>query len=165
MITDSQSTIIKSTPKDVYMHIAQRGNKFPVFKLLDMRPFLALRLIGVGDLKKGFTILLKGNIYKKEGQERGRPLAIGDNYGPFKLIEAIDSHKYFFELKTNMFNLETGYTLTSHENDTLLSFDLISDDPTLLQRLYWRFPTKPLHQLLARKVVNELKKEIENASK
>lgn len=155
------SVTIEAAPITVYQHIADKEVKFPVYSFLDSRLFLAFRLIAIGEPKAGFRLLLRGRAYKSNGL-RGK-LNVGDFYGPFQLMEASEAEKYLFRLKTKLglFDLKAGYLLDQYGADTTtLSLIILSESANFLQRWYWRL-VKPVHGLLARKVLNSIKKEVE----
>lgn len=160
LIEDNHTIVIKAPPVAVYMHLEEMETKFPIYSFLDSRPFIALRLILIGEPKTGFKMLLRG---RKHFQKlRGKRMKLGDYYGPFKLIEAIEGKKYWFELRTKLrlFDLKAGYLLEPAGEGTLLSLSLLSSNPNSMQRLYWRL-IKPAHMLFSKKVLSTIKAEVE----
>jgi hypothetical protein len=66
MIEDSHAVIVKATPITVYKHIEEREAKFPIYPFLDSRPFIALRLILIGESRSGLKMLLYGYKYFRD---------------------------------------------------------------------------------------------------
>jgi len=59
------------------------------------------------------------------------------------------------------FSCQTGYSLTANSNGTELGFDLISENPTLKEKVWW-FLFKPFHGLFANKVLSVIKEKVEH---
>ncbi|MCL4472400.1 MAG: hypothetical protein M1455_00450 [Actinobacteria bacterium] len=162
MIEDSHAVIIKATPNIVYKYVEEMETKFPIYSFLDTRPFIALRLILIGEPKAGFRMLLHGRKHFQNLRGKKKMMTIGDYYGPFKLIEATEGKKYWFKLKTRLglFDLEAGYLFEPMGEETLLSLSLLSPNPNSMQRLYWRL-VNPIHILFSKKVLSSIKAEVE----
>ncbi|MBE0446646.1 MAG: hypothetical protein IBX64_00780 [Actinobacteria bacterium] len=160
MIRESHNIFIRAAPMDVYRHLEERPGKFPIFRMLESWPFLALRVFLIGHFKSGLKMLISRRFFHTARENMKRPLAIGDSFGPFTLSEAKEGEKYFFTLKTKLFDLEAGYIIKQADNGTVLSLDLISPRPALIQRAYWIL-TKPVHYIFARKTLAVIKYEAE----
>lgn len=162
MIEDSHAVIIRANPITVYKHIEEREAKFPIYSFLDSRPFVALRLVLIGELRTGLKMLWHGRKFFQKQKGEKKIITVGESYGPFKLIEAIEGEKYWFKLKTRLglFDLEAGYLFKPVGEETLLSLSLVSPNPNLMQRLYWRM-VSPIHKLFSKKVLSLLKSEVE----
>jgi len=162
MLEDSQQIEIQAKADRIYSYLEEQSTKFPL-GFLDYRPFFVMRLILIGEPARAMRVLFKGKSFGNSEGEKLR-LAVGDNYGPFCLIEAVPGQKYFFRLRTSvkLFDLETGYLMFPGEKNTLLRFDLLAHDPSLIQRAYWKI-VKPFHQVLTRRVLRIIKKRMESA--
>ena len=92
-----------------------------------------------------------------------RPLAQGESYGPFRLVETMEGEKYFFSLDTSFFRLDAGYLLKPAAGGAVLRLNLVSANPNRLQRTYWSL-VRPVHNLLARKTLRIIKDDVEKAA-
>jgi len=141
---------ILAAPAQVFEIIYSMPKKFPVYPILESRPFLFVRLLLVG----GFRTALEGAV-------RGLPhehlvLHIGDSMGPFTLTECAKPRTYMFTLRSFFFNCKTGYTLEEGDGKTIMNFKLVAENPSPGERAWWFF-VKPVHVLLARKVLTNIK--------
>jgi hypothetical protein len=156
MIRDQKQIIINASPEKVFDLIETMPNKFPVYGMLETKPFLFLRILFVD----GFRAAI--NVLSIEKPSEMLLLNVGDSMGPFKLTELKKPVKYWFTLRSFFFNCRTGYSLSRNGNMTTLSFDLIADDPKIVAKIWWIF-VKPIHKLLASKVLKVIKEKVEGA--
>jgi hypothetical protein len=129
-------------------------NKFPVFKILETKPFLFLKMLLVDGLRtaiKTVQVKIPNDI---------AILQVGDSMGPFKLTEVEKPFNYLFTLNSFFFNCRTGYILSPAETKTILNFVLFSDDTRLREKLYWFF-VRPIHRLLAQKALKVIRDKVE----
>ena len=155
MIQDQKKIDINSPPEKIFGFIETMPNKFPVYKILEAKPFFFVRLLFVDGLRAAIEAM---NI---ENPNDALVLNVGDSMGPFQLTELEKPLKYWFTLKSFFFNCRTGYSLSSKGNITTLYFDLIAEDPGLTEKVWWFF-VKPIHGLLANKVLKVIKGNVEN---
>jgi hypothetical protein len=155
MIQHKKNIVINSSPEKIFQLIEMMPNKFPVYKILEAKPFFFLRLLLVDGLSEAIKAM---NIEKANNT---LVLKIGDSIGPFKLTESERPYKYGFTLKSYFFNCLTGYSLSNNGNTTNLNFDLFAESPRLMEEVYWFF-VKPIHGLLASKVLKVIKQKAEN---
>jgi hypothetical protein len=155
MIQDQKQIDINSPPEKIFGLIESMPNKFPVYKILETKPFFFLRLFFVDGLRAAIEAV---NIEKANDT---LVLNIGDSMGPFQLTELEKPLKYWFTLKSLFFNCRTGYSLNSKGNMTTLYFDLVAEYPGLREKVWWFF-VKPIHGLLANKVLKVIKDKVEN---
>ena len=160
MLHDQRTIEINTPPEKVFKHIETMPNKFPIYKILETRPFVFLRIALVDGLRTAVSIVFNKNFHKIIKGINAEVLKPGDSMGPFKLSEVIQSEKYFFILKSFFFNCQTGYILTEAENGTRLNFDTVAADPDFKERIYW-FLIKPFHIIFANKVLKNIKKQVE----
>ena len=154
MIQDQKQILVNAKPEEVFALIETMPNKFPVYRILETRPLLFLRILFVD----GFHPALNLMSIKKPNDIF--VMQAGDSLGPFKLTELEKPIRYWFTLKSFFFDCRTGYTLSAYESKTILNFDIISDNPTLMEKLWWFF-VKPIHSLMAKKVLKVIKNEVE----
>ncbi len=154
MIRHKRETQIKSSPDVIFALIETMPNKFPVYKILETKPFLFLRLL----LVDGFHAAIEAAGVKRP--EDILILNVGDSMGPFTLTESEKPLKYWFTLTSFFFKCQTGYSLSSNGNTTTLNFDLIAENPSFMEKVWWLF-IKPLHGLFANKVLRVIKKRVE----
>ena len=154
MIKDINKIQIKSSPEAVFDLIEKMPNKFPIYKIFEAKPFLFLRILFVD----GFRSAIDAASIEKPDDEL--VLSIGDNLGPFKLTEVEKPFKYYFTLKSFFINCRTGYSIYDQGDRTDLSFDLIAENPTFFEKVYWFF-IKPFHYLFAKKVLQVIKQRAE----
>ncbi len=162
MIESSHSIWIDASAEEVYGHIESMPNKFPVFRALERWPLLAVRIFLIGGFKRGIKILFSKSYYRMAISNMKKPLAIGGSFGPFVLTEAEVGRKYFFSLRTVLFNLNAGYLMDSEGRGSRLSLALTSDNPNMAQRFYWLF-VRPMHNILAKKTLSVIRKDVEKA--
>jgi hypothetical protein len=155
MIQDQKQIDIDSSPEKIFRLIETMPNKFPVYKILETKPFYFVRLLFVDGLRAAIEAM------KFEKPNASLVLNLGDSMGPFQLTELEKPLKYRFTLKSFFFNCRTGYSLSSNENRTTLCFDLIAEDPGLMEKVWWIF-VKPIHGLLANKVLKAIKAKVES---
>jgi len=156
MIRDQSQITINASPDQVFTVIEEMPNKFPAYKIMDTRPMIFMRLLFVDGLRSAIdSYSLKTPI------EDVFIMKLSDSYGPFKLTTVEKPSKYWFTLKSFFFNCRTGYNLGCFENQTKLEFFLVTDNPSFSEKLYWIL-VKPIHAVLARKVLKEIKAKVEN---
>ena len=155
MIRDQKTIHINTSPERVFAVIETMPNKFPVYRILETKPFFFLRIL----LVDGFRAAVE--VMRIEKPNNNLVLQVGDAMGPFKLTECKKPIKYWFTLRSFFFNCRTGYSLSRTGNGTALSFDLIADDPTRMAKVWWLF-VKPIHRLLASKVLRVIKDRVES---
>ena len=155
MIQDQKQIEIDALPENIFEFIETMPNKFPVYKILETKPFLFLRILFVDGFRAAVEVM---SIEKAKGTF---VLNLGDSMGPFQLTELEKPLKYGFTLRSFFFNCQTGYSLSSNGNITTLYFDLIAEDPKFMEKVWWFF-VKPLHGLLANKVLKVVKGKLES---
>jgi len=154
MIQHQKQIDIDAPPEKIFALIETMPNKFPVYNILETKPFLFLRLLFVD----GFRAAIKAmNI---ENPNDVLILNLGDSLGPFQLTELEKPLKYGFTLKSFFFNCRTGYSLRNKGNMTTLCFDLIAEHPGFMEKVWWFF-VKSIHGLLANKVLKVIKVRVE----
>ena len=121
MIQDQKQINIDALPEKVFGLIETMPNKFPVYKILEAKPFFFLRIL----LVDGLRAATKAVSVKKPNDLL--VLRIGNSLGPFQLTELEKPFKYWFTLKSFFFNCRTGYSLSKFGNMTTLNFDLIAE--------------------------------------
>ena len=155
MIQDKHEIKIDAPPEKVFDLIETMPNKFPVYSILEAKPFLFLRILLVDGMQAAFEAI---NI------ERAKDflvLEVGESMGPFTLWKSEKPVIYLFYLTSFFFKCQTGFGLIPSGSGTMLSFDLISKTPGFRERIYW-YLIKPMHFLLARKVLRNIKKKAED---
>lgn len=163
MIEASHSIWIDATAEEVYGHIESMPNKFPVFKALEKWPLLGVRIFLIGGFKRGIKIMFSKSYYEMAKGNMKKPLAVGGSFGPFVLTEAERERKYFFSLRTLLFNMSAGYLMGPEGSGARLSLALASDNPSLVQRTYWPL-VRPMHYILAKKTLSVIKRDVEKAN-
>lgn len=163
MIEASHSIWIDATAEEVYGHIESMPNKFPVFKALEKWPLLGVRIFLIGGFKRGIKIMFFKSYYEMAKDSMKQPLAVGGSFGPFVLTEAVRGRKYYFLLRTMLFNLKAGYLMDPEGSGSRLSLALASGNPSLVQRIYWPF-VRPMHFILAKKTLSVIKRDVEKAN-
>ena len=155
MIQDKRKIQINAPSPVIFDLIYRMPNKFPIYKFLETKPFFFIRILLVDGLRSAWEAvrLKKPNDALK--------LNVGDTMGPFTLIELDRPMKYWFSLKSLFFDCRTGYSLFSKDGGTELSFDLIAENPTFKEKLWW-FLFKPFHGLFANKVLHVIKEKSEH---
>ncbi len=154
MIQEKKQIDIDALPEKVFELIETMPNKFPVYKILETKPFFFLRIL----LVDGFRAAIEAISIEKPNVSF--VLNVGDSMGPFQLTESEKPLKYWFSLRSFFFNCRTGYSLSSHGSMTTLYFNLIAEDSRLLEKVWWFF-MKPIHGLLANKVLKVIKDKVE----
>jgi hypothetical protein len=155
MIIDQRQISINSSPEKIFDFIERMPNKFPVYKLLETKPFFFIRILLVDGLRAAL------NAISVVRSDDALILQVGDTMGPFTLSESEKPRKYWFTLKSFFFDCRTGYSLKAIDGKTTLGFDLIAEDPSLMEKVWW-FLFKPLHGILARKALRIIKEHVEN---
>lgn len=155
MIIDKRQITIQSSPESIFDYIIRMPNKFPVYEIMETKPFFFLRILLVDGIRAAFTAI-----------SAVRPddvliLNVGDTMGPFTLSESEKPHRYWFTLKSFFFNCRTGYSLRADGDKTTLSFDLIAENLSLMEKIWWFF-FKPLHGIFANKALRVIKANIED---
>jgi len=156
MIKDSVHLWINSSPDRVFDLLDKMPNKFPIYDILETRPIIFLRLMLVGGFKAAREAV-QADLDITELR-----LEVGESIGFFTLMEKDKPTVYSFELKSLFFNCRTGYVLTEHKDGTSIDFDLIAENPTFREKVWWFF-VKPVHRLFARKVLNVIKEQVEQS--
>ena len=155
MIQDRRQIKIKASPKCIFDLIETMPNKFPIYKVLETKPFFFLRILIVYGLRKAIaaaSVKKPCDVLK---------LNVGDSIGPFTLIESEKPTKYWFTLRSLFFNCKTGYYLEKDNDMTTMYFDLISENPSFKEKTWWFF-VKPFHVVFARKVLIVIKRKVES---
>ncbi len=155
MIQDKRQIQIKSSPEIIFSLIQTMPNKFPIYKILETKPFFFLRALFVDGL---------GAAIKAVGMEKPDDIMIlnvDDSMGPFTLTESEQPVKYWFTLRSLFFNCRTGYSLSAHNSMTILNFDLIAEKPNTMEKVWWFF-IKPFHGIFANKVLRVIKERVES---
>ena len=158
MIKDKREIKIDASPEVVFDLIESMPNKFPVYGILESKPFLFIRVLLVNGMRSAMEAI---------GVEKSQAtlfLKVGDQMGPFSLSKSERPVAYLFTLNSPFFNCQTGYLLRSSGSGTLLSFDLISEKPRFREKIYWNL-IKPFHLLLANKVLRVIKNNAESRVK
>ena len=155
MIQDEKHIEIDASPEKIFEFIETMPNKFPVYKILETKPFFFLRLLFVDGFRAAVEVI------RIEKAKDTFVLNLGDSMGPFQLTELENPLKYRFTLRSFFFNCRTGYSLSRNTNMTTLCFDLIAEDPGIMEKVWWFF-VKPIHGLLANKVLKVIKGKVES---
>ena len=155
MIQDKRQIRINASREKVFDLIETMPNKFPVHNLMEIKPFFFLRLLLVDGLRGACEAVSIKN--------RGGELMVknGESMGPFRLAEYEKPSKYWFNLRSLFFKCGTGYTLNGRENFTILSLDLIAENPGVMEKAWWVL-FKPFHVLFAQKALRVIKANVEN---
>jgi hypothetical protein len=163
-ITDDQTIEIHATPEQVYEYIETMPNKFPTFTLFGTKPLLFLRIAMVDGVRSGLKVIqdktYRNDMMKKEAE----PLLIKSRFGPFTFIEAKKPEKYYFSLNSFFFEGETGYKIFPGAKGTILHFDLHTDTTKVFQ-IVWIHAIMPVHVILARIVLRNIKEGVELKTK
>ena len=155
MIEDKRNIEIDAPPEKVFAFIETMPNKFPVYRVLETRPFFFLRVL----LVDGFGSAIEWVRMETPGNEL--ILNLGDALGPFKLTQLEKPFKYRFTLNSFFFKCETGYSIQPIHGHDILELDLYADRPGVKESVWWFF-IKPFHILLANKVLRVIKECVEN---
>jgi hypothetical protein len=154
MIRDRRQIQIHAAPEHVFGVIETMPNKFPVYKILETKPFFFLRILFVDGLRSAFEAV------RAKKSIDTLILQVGDSLGPFTLTVYQRPFQYWFTLQSCFFNCQTGYTLEGHHEGTTLHFDLIAENPGLMEKVWWFF-IKPFHIVFAKKVLHVLQERAE----
>ena len=154
MFLNKKSIIINTSPDKVFDVIETMPNKFPVYKMLETRPLFFLRLL----FTDGFSTACR--VWSFDKPVNLYVLKVGDTMGPFKLTEVKKPLKYWFSVNSYFLNCETGYLLSADGNKTKLRFDITAESLQPKEKVYW-FLVKPIHHVLARKVLKVIKEKAE----
>jgi hypothetical protein len=155
MIQDRRKIEIRASSHDIFDLIDRMPNKFPIYKFLEVKPFFFLRILLVDGLSSAWKAA------RLDRSINELKLSVGDKMGPFTLTGFERPKKYWFSLESLFFNCRTGYSLSANDNGAELSFDLIADNPTFKEKVWW-FLFKPFHGLFAKKVLNVIKEKVEH---
>ena len=155
MIQDKRQIQIKAPSPVIFDLIDRMPNKFPVYKFLEAKPLFFMRIFLVDGPRSAWDAA------KFKRPNDVLKLNVGDTMGPFTLTEFDRPMKYWFTLKSLFFNCQTGYSLLTNEGGTVLSFDLIAENPTFKEKIWW-FLFKPFHGLFANKVLHVIKEKIDH---
>jgi len=64
MLQDQRTIEINTPPEQVYKHIETMPNKFPIYKILETRPFFFLRIALVDGIRTAVSIVFNKNFHK-----------------------------------------------------------------------------------------------------
>jgi hypothetical protein len=154
MINDQRTIEIKASLDKVFKQI--ETNPFPTYGMLNTKPFFFLRITLIDGIRTGIRLAFDKNL----NREMTEPVALGSSLGPFILTEIERPSRYYFTLKSLFYNCITGFNLHSTDNGTLPNLAIIAEDPTFRANTWWFF-VKPIHILLAYKVLKTIQKEVE----
>jgi hypothetical protein len=155
MIDNRHHILIEESPENIFQFIDQMPNKFPVYKLFETRAVFFIRMLLLDGRKAA------KNTFKYKKKYQNLVLKEGDQMGPFLLSTYQFPNKYFFTLNSFFFNCQTGYVIKQKGEQGQLNLDLISENPSRGERIWWFF-VKPIHNILSRKVLREIKKRLQN---
>ncbi len=156
MIEDRLHIHIDGTPAEIFDYIDMMPNKFPVYKLMETKPFLFIRMM----LTDGFAAARK--VMKVDFTADELKMDEGDLFGPFTLTERTRPQTYIFQLQSLFFNCRTGYDIIQQNDHTELRFDLTAATPSTKEKIWW-FMAKPVHRLFGNKVLLTIKENVEKA--
>jgi hypothetical protein len=154
MIYDQRTIEIKASPDKVFKQI--ETNPFPTYWILNTKPFFFLRITLIDGIRSGIRLAFDKNL----NREMTEPVELGSSLGPFILTEIERPSRYYFTLKSLFINCIGGFNLHSTDNGTMLSLEIIAEDPTFREKIWWLL-IKPIHILLAHKVLKTLRKGAE----
>jgi hypothetical protein len=155
MIQDIRQIQIEASPERIYRFIETAPNKFPIYRFLEKKFWLFLRILFVDGLRSATRVM---------GIDRPEDvmiLEVGDSMGPFTLTEAKRPFKYWFAVRSFFINCETGYLIYSKDSPTILHFHTIMENPRFREKIWW-FLIKPIHIVFANKVLRTIKEKIED---
>jgi len=155
MILDKRQIQIKAPQHIVFDLIDRMPNKFPVYKILEAKLFFFIRMLFVDGLSSAWKAVRFNKL------DDVLKLSVGDTMGPFTLTELEWPKKYWFSMKSLFFNCQTGYSLHTNEGVTVLSFNLIAENPTFREKIWW-FIFKPFHGLFTNKALHVIKDKPEH---
>ncbi len=138
MIQHRLQIMISAPPQTVFHHIDTMPDKFPVYRILETKPFLFIRMLLVDGFHSAWEV---ANFDKPIKEVR---LRVGETMGPFTLDERIAPSRYWFSLKSFFISCRTGYILEKDQSETVLHFDLIAENPCFMEKIWWFF-VKPIH--------------------
>ena len=156
MINDQRTIEIKVSPEQVFKQI--ETNPFPTYRILNTKPFFFLRITLIDGIRTGIRLAFDKNLYHEMTEPV--PVELGSSWDPFMLTEIERPSRYYFTLKSLFFNCKTGFSLYSTANGTMLSLEIFAEDPTFREKIWWFF-IKPIHILLAYKVLKTIRNEAE----
>lgn len=154
MIRDRHQIQIEALPETVFEFIDTMPNKFPVYRIMETKPLLFFRILFVD----GFRAAIEA--VRVERPDSFLKLNVGDSMGPFQLTGFEKPLIYQFTLRSFFFNCRTGYSLLGSGDMTTLNFDLIAETPGLMEKMWW-VVVKPIHGVLAKKVLKVVKEKVE----
>jgi len=160
MICNYRTIKINNTQLKVFKLIESMPNKFPTFEILDNRILLFFRLAFVNGLRPALKIVFDKDLWIEIKKEKPLILNKGESLGPFTLTLVEKPTVYMFKLDSFFFNCKTGYSMEPDKEGMLLSFDLTAENPSVVEKIWWFF-VKPIHFILADKVLKRIKKEVE----
>ncbi|MFC1532766.1 hypothetical protein ACFL7M_05315 [Thermodesulfobacteriota bacterium] len=155
MIQDKRQIHIKASPENIYDFIETTPNKFPIYKILEIKLFLFLRILFVDGLRSAIEEI------GADKPEDVLILNVGDSMGPFTLTEAEKPLKYWFTIRSFFINCKTGYSIYTNCSTTTLHFDTIIEKPRFKEKVWW-FLIKPIHGIFANKVLRIIREKVEN---
>ena len=153
MIQDRRKIRIESSPELIVDVIDKMPIKFPVYKILETKPFFFLRILFVD----GFHAAIEAIGIEKPDDVL--ILNVGDTMGPFTLTEKENPVRYWFTLKSFFISCQTGYSLRFNGSETTLCFDLIAEDPSFKEKVWWLL-FKPFHGIFVNKSLSVIKSKI-----
>ena len=154
MIQSKETMRISSSPDVVYGVIETMPNKFPIYKVLETKPFLFLRMT----LVDGLHVAIKS--IRTERPTSNLIMNIGDSFGPFTLRKADRPREYWFSLESFFINCQTGFSLTTQNDTTVLDFFILAEKPSIAEKIWW-FIFKPFHVIFANKVLRIIREKVE----
>ncbi len=163
-ITHDRTIEIRATPEQVYEYIETMPDKFPTFRLFDTKPLLFLRIAMVDGMKSALKVIRDDSHWQVRTMKEAEPLTIGSTFGPFTIIEAKKPEKYYFSLNSFFFKGVTGYTIVPGVQGAILHFDLRTDTAKAFQ-IVWIHAVMPVHHILARIVLGNIKAGVESKTR
>ena len=154
-IEDVRQIFVNASEEDVFAVIETMPNKFPVYKVLETKPFFFFRMLMVDGLREAIRAI------RFEKPINQLVLQPGETMGPFTLIEVTKPHVYMFELNAFFFHCRTGYVLSGDKDATLIQFVLHVHHLGFKEKVYWAF-FKTVHRILAGKVLKVIKAKVEH---
>ena len=94
MIQDRREIQIESSPETIFDLIDKMPNKFPVYRILETKPFFFFRILFVNGFKAAIEAV------SIEKPDDVLILNVGDTMGPFTLTEKEKPIRYWFTLKS-----------------------------------------------------------------
>ena len=105
-------------------------------------------------------VALDNTIHEEMSKNERKSIKIGSKLGPIELVKVIRDKEYSFHIDAFFINCFTGYSLIDTKNGTLLSLDVLCENPRFRDKIFWIL-AKPFHAIFANKVLKTLKNEIE----